>query len=76
MIIATHHHSFTLGFSVTIPILKRPEWLGISDISKVCKNTSQMGNLFSNVSVAYSYHHQGIMTKEHSCIYKGDGDSK
>jgi len=35
-----------------------------------------MGNLFSNVSVAYSYHHQGIMTKEHSCIYKGDGDSK
>ena len=32
------------------------------------QNTSQMGNLFSNVSVAYNYHHQGIMTKKHSCI--------
>ena len=38
------------------------------------ENTSQMGNLFSNVSVAYSYRHQGIMTKKHSCIYKSDGD--
>ena len=27
-------------------------------------STSQLGNLFSNVSVAYSYHHQGIMYKE------------
>ena len=38
-------------------------------------HTSQMGNLFSNVSVAYSYH-QGIMIRKHSCIYKGDNDSK
>ena len=27
-------------------------------------STSQLGNLFSDVSVAYSYHHQGIMDKE------------
>ena len=33
-----------------------------------------MGNLFSNVSVAYSYHHQGIMIKKHSCIYKGGAE--
>ena len=42
-------------------ILKRPEWLGSSDISKVFVNTSQLGNCFSNISVAYSYHHQGMM---------------
>ena len=33
-----------------------------------------MGNLFSNVSVAYSYHHQRIMMKKHSCIYKGGAE--
>ena len=59
-----------------IVTLKRPEWLGISDISKVFVNTSQLGNCFSNVLVAYSYHHQGIMTRKHSCIYKDDDDSK
>ena len=41
-------------------VLKRPEWLGISDISKVFIDTSQLGNCFSKVSVGCSYHHQGI----------------
>ena len=54
----------------TVLILKMLEWLRISDSSKVLVNTSQLGNLFSNILVAYSYHHQGIMTRKHSCIYK------
>ena len=37
----------------------------ITDItSRKFVSTSQLGNLFSDVSVAYSYHHQGIMYKE------------
>ena len=45
-------------------------------MSKVFVNTGQLGNCLSNVSVAYSYHNQGIMTRKHSCIYKDDDDSK
>ena len=33
-------------------------------LSRKFVSTSQLGNLLSDVSVAYSYHHQGIMDKE------------
>ena len=58
----------TLHLLYKIILLKRPECLGISDILKVCTQLAKWENLFSNVSVAYSYHHQGMMTRKQSCI--------
>ena len=50
--------------------MKRPEWLGIDITRRTFIRTSQKSDsCYSNVSVAYSYLHQGMMTKEkHSCI--------
>ena len=42
--------------------LKRPEWLGRSDMTNDSETLAKNGQLSSNVSVPHSYLHQGMMT--------------